>query len=56
MLFLCIRVFRSWVGVVVICGSRIMGVSESTSLTVSSSGGGEAPAVETWGLRACGGE
>jgi hypothetical protein len=55
-LFLCIRVFGSWVCVVVICGSRIMGVSERTSLTVSSSGGGEALVVETWGLRGCGGE
>lgn len=33
-----------------------MGVSERTSLTVSTSGGGEALVVETWGLRGCGGE
>ncbi|KAF9681980.1 hypothetical protein SADUNF_Sadunf05G0059700 [Salix dunnii] len=33
-----------------------MGVSERTSLTVSSSSGGEVPVVETWGLRGTGGE
>lgn len=60
-MLLCIRVFGSWVCIVVngeevLCGLRIMGVSERTSLTVSSSSGGEVHVVETWGLRGCGGE
>jgi len=66
-LFFCVRIFGSWVCVVVVaaavvdtgvvfCGLTIMGVSERTSLTVSSSSGGGVLVAVTLGLWGCGGE